>query len=282
MDVTRHLRYFVALAEVRHYGECASRLGITQPPLSQGIKRLEQHLGVRLFDRGVRGVWLTPAGEALLPRARQLVADTDALQEAAHRVARDRPLRLGVAADLGTRGNRVVGAARELVRLVEPHVLPGVTLAGQVAEGSLDLAVVRHPSVVDGTEPGPVVRQAAYVHDGTPETTPVALSEVTLPVAGLPRWHHPPAHDQLVQTLLRHRHTAGVLTCPDTTTARTMVAAGRAVLLVPDAEDGRPLRHDVVPFRWRVLRPVPTRRRDDVPYDRLGAALTEALTEALA
>jgi len=72
-------RQFVTLAEELHFGRAASRLHMTQPPLTQAIQGLERTLGVPLFARTRRSVALTPAGTALLPPARRLLAAADAL-----------------------------------------------------------------------------------------------------------------------------------------------------------------------------------------------------------
>lgn len=83
----RQLRYFIAVAEEKHFGRAALRLHMTQPPLSQTIQGLEQMLGAALFVRTKRSVTLTPAGLALLPEALRLVQQAAALPELAQRAA---------------------------------------------------------------------------------------------------------------------------------------------------------------------------------------------------
>ncbi|MEN3367673.1 MAG: hypothetical protein V7606_4947 [Burkholderiales bacterium] len=83
----RQLRYFVAVAEERHFGRAATRLHMTQPPLSQTIQSLEAALGTLLFARTKRSVALTPAGTALLPEARRILQQAGALPDLARRAA---------------------------------------------------------------------------------------------------------------------------------------------------------------------------------------------------
>lgn len=99
----RQIRYFLTLAEHRHFGKAAAALHIAQPSLSQQIRVLEEELGTVLFDRSRRHVALTPDGDALIPYARRLVALAhDARQELADRseLRRGR-IRLGVTPTVG-------------------------------------------------------------------------------------------------------------------------------------------------------------------------------------
>src|ERR1700749_2175003 len=87
MDL-RPLRYFVAVAEERHFTRAAERLGIKQPPLSLQIRHLEQEIGTSLFRRLKRGVELTETGILLLDEARRLLANVEQAKTAVQSHAR--------------------------------------------------------------------------------------------------------------------------------------------------------------------------------------------------
>ncbi|MEV4259524.1 LysR family transcriptional regulator, partial [Spirillospora sp. NPDC049652] len=150
MDIVGHLAHFVIVAEELHFGRAAERLGMAQPPLSQRIRRLEDELGVRLFDRTSRRVDLTAAGRLLLPEARDVLGRVDRIRELADRARSGEVglVRAGLPADLG---GDVVAALVAAFRERRPDLrltLSETSTAEQVralANGSLDVAVLRHP-----------------------------------------------------------------------------------------------------------------------------------------
>jgi len=93
----RDLKYIIAVAETRHFGRAAERCFVSQPTLSGQIKKVEEQLGVTIFERSNRSVEITPVGEAILSHARQLMEQADAIEQLAraHQDPLAGPLRIG-------------------------------------------------------------------------------------------------------------------------------------------------------------------------------------------
>jgi len=151
------LRSFVVLAEELHFRRAAERLHIAQPSLSQALRRLEASLGVRLVERDRRRVALTPAGEALLPEARAVLAAADraaAVVRATAAGERGR-LRLNLTRSLpGGIAGEIVEAFRARHPGVDLELDLGTTTRNVAAlrENLVDAAFVRTPLLDDGLE----------------------------------------------------------------------------------------------------------------------------------
>lgn len=144
----KHFRYFVAVAECGSFVEAARTLHISQPPLSKRIAEMEEHLGVRLFDRTSKSVELTKAGEALLPHARNAVYAFDAALRHARSQSPNRSRRLRIA--LPPESSRAL-FPELILRLqqvkieVEPVEAYTADQNKLLAAGEIDIGVLRHP-----------------------------------------------------------------------------------------------------------------------------------------
>jgi len=146
----RHLRYFVAIAELENFSRAAQVLRIAQPALSQRMRDLEGELGLVLFEHRGRGVRLSPAGRYYLEEIRQVLARIDAAGEQARQIERGElgSLRLGMLEALALAGP-IPGLLRAL-RTQHPGLrlkLVGTPSLGQyeaIHAGSLDAGFVAH------------------------------------------------------------------------------------------------------------------------------------------
>ena len=107
----RLVRYFTVVAQHLNFGRAATALHLTQPSLSRQIQRLEQQLGVRLFDRTPQGSRLTEAGQAFLPQARAVLDTAHQARLTARAAAPVRTITIGYVEDLV-----ITPAVRELHR----------------------------------------------------------------------------------------------------------------------------------------------------------------------
>jgi DNA-binding transcriptional LysR family regulator len=290
VDLLRHVSFFVAVADAGQVGLAAAELGMTQPPVSQGLQRLEAELGVRLFDRNARGVQLTSAGRELLPLAQAMLEGERGLRDAAAAsTGRRVSLRLGFAPQIPAAA--MAAAALSCSEVVDGQVdvvtESTTALTRLVSTGRLDVAVIRHPAVLGSLVGGAVLRvptvalvpraHRAIARRSSPRRaareTPIQLQSLAgLPVATPAREDEPAAYDLLMDTLAEHGVAATSLPAPDGRAALSMVAMGRAIAFTVERDTAVEgvascvLAGDPVPLR---LRPV---WRDEMP-----AGVIEAL-----
>ena len=259
----RQWRYFVTVADERHFGRAAERLSMTQPPLSQAIRALEDTLGVALFARTKRSVALTAVGAALLPDVRRLLASADALPPLARRLARGEAGSLSLAfvstADYGLLPSllRAFGARYPQVRLQLAEATSDVQIDELVA-GRIDAGLVippvppRHAA---GLSYLPVVREplvvampAAAAH-GVSEDEPVHLAELAaLPLVIFPRRLAPGFYDIITGCYGAAGETPRIgQEAIQMQTIVSLVSAGMGVALVPQSL--RNLRRTGVVYR---------------------------------
>ncbi|WP_139983911.1 LysR family transcriptional regulator [Nocardioides litoris] len=227
---TRELRYFVAVAEEGHVGRAAQRLGMTQPPLSRAIARLERRLGAELLVRTPRGVEPTEAGAVLLVEGRAALAAVDAAERRTRRAAGSGTVRPSVvlAAKAGA-------SAELLAKLLDAHAAepdaPEVDLllcapgeqADALRDGRADVALLHLPFDDTGGLDHEEVGQEGQVlvaPSGHPVTARRSVVLADLADLGVPVWPGPD------------------LDVPDPARLLQLVGLGRAVAVLPESVRG--------------------------------------------
>lgn len=286
MNLLRGARFFVAIVEEGHFGHAADRLGVTQPPLSQGLKRLEETLGVRLVDRSRQGASVTEAGAALLPSMRALLAgETEVLRMAEELTADRQDIQVGAVETLpaSIATALVASCAATSAHDVMLRTATSTAIVEDIQRQHLDLGVVEHPSIIGDLVGSDVAILAQRVIcPASPQRSPTESIHSLLdrPVATRPRAGAPAVHDLLEDTLRALGIKHGTTTVPDERAALALVVTDRARVLSaepstpPDGLIAVDLPRGVLPLRLRVVR-----RRDE--HDRAVLNAAEALKSTL-
>jgi LysR family hydrogen peroxide-inducible transcriptional activator len=269
------LRYVVAVARERHFGRAAETCHISQPSLSVAVRKLEEELGITLFERGHGEVTVTPAGEALILQARRVLEEASALREMAAR-QQDQllgPLRLGA------------------IYTIAPYLLPELIpvlherapampliieenftarLRDRLKDGELDAIVVSLPFEEPGVvtlplydEPFVAVLPAAHPLNQESELTLDSLADANLLLLGAGHCFR----DQVVDLCPRCLRAAGTegsgsnnLQGSSLETIRHMVASGMGVTILPCTAAGADRYAQRLLAVRRFEEPVPSRR----------------------
>lgn len=242
----RQLRYFIAVAEELHFTRAAERLGITQPPLSQQIQRLEAELGIALFTRDNRGVTLTEAGSAFLDGARRTLAEAE---RALHQVERVMRGEVG-SLTIGTVSSAWHGLLPRVLRNYRKHY-PGVEIAAtsvstteqveRLLTGSLDVGLLRSPIDQPGLATEVMIPDSLMV--ALPASHPLAdYEQIELsaladdPLVIFPRRYGPGGYDLIVQMCIEAGFRPQVVTeTVEINAVIGLVNAGMGVSIVPSS-----------------------------------------------
>ena len=182
---TQALTAFLAVAESGSFSTAAERLFVTQPAVSKRIAQLEQQLGTRLFDRVGRRIRLTETGEALLPRARQVLLDLEDMSRAISNLTGtvSGTLRIGTSHHIGL--HRLPPVLRRFSReypdvKLDIHFIDSEEAWEAVLHGDLEMGVVTLPPQPDPRLHSQAVWQDPLVFMAAPEHPLARLDRVTL------------------------------------------------------------------------------------------------------
>lgn len=253
----RDLEYLVAVAEHGHFGRAADACHVSQPSLSAGVRKIEDMLGFRVFERTSRKVLLTQRGAAVIGRAHRVLEAAEQFLMAEPRAGDPLSGRfvLGAIATIGPYLFRhILGPLRDAHPGLDLIIEEGLTdnLIDRLRDGTLDAVVLSPPVADEGLTIEACYRerfQLAEAARGAPVSGPVDLGDLDMRDAVLLEDGHC-LRDQTLSvcatTGIRPRQTAMSLE-----TLKAMVAAGAGFSLIPETAVGDTLGGLI---RYRSLR----------------------------
>lgn len=260
----RHLRYFAAVAEERHFGRAAARLGIAQPPLSKQVHDLEREVGFELFDRSRRPIELTAAGETLLEHARAVLHAVEAGVQEARRAGEGRSGRISVGypSSLAYSGlTDVLRAFREQAPdvTIQTQPLPSGEQVEGLLRGDLHVGFVRGP-LQEPSLVSEVVRRERLMLALPPDHPLTGCEQLELvrvsrePFVFFPRARGPAFFDFLMGFCRSSGFSPRIVQEAPQVDVLSLVAAGFGVSIVPDSV--REIRRDDIALRPLLDSPV--------------------------
>jgi LysR family hydrogen peroxide-inducible transcriptional activator len=265
----RDLRYFIALAETRHFGRAAEACFVSQPTLSTQLKKLEEELGVALFERAPRNILLTPAGEQILRHAKLALSHVASMQEIAKHTKNPESasIRLGIFPTLAPYLlPHVVPKLRKRFPNLELLLIEEKTeiLIHQLRDGLIDAAILAEPLTEEQFESMHLFTEPFVL--ALPEKHPLS-NQLTLGMGELEQQHlllledgHCLRDQALAVCALSGASEKEGFRATSLETLRQMVAAGVGITLLPMLAVKPPVPKSpyirLLPFR----NPAPTRR----------------------
>ena len=287
----RDLQYLVAVADHQHFGKAADVCHVSQPTLSQQIKKLETYLGVAIFERDNRHVRLTPIGIDLVAKARRIVAESENL------------IQLAKSAGDPSVGDLRIGAFPTLAPYYLPKVLPAVRkklpnlrlflveekspqLIQQLQSGELDAALLAMPIKQEGLDAVPLFEESFWLTVAADHPLARRKSVNVEDLQGLSLMLLEDGHCLREQALevcqLAGASESATFKASSLETLRQMVASGLGVTLLPamaKRDDDVHVRY--IPFKTPPVRQVALVYRSSTARRQSLVLLIQVLRQAL-
>jgi LysR family hydrogen peroxide-inducible transcriptional activator len=266
------LRYIVAVARERHFGHAAEACFVSQPTLSVAVKKLEEELGLTLFERSTGEVSVTPSGQRIVEQAQRVLEEASRLKDlaAAGRNPLEGPLRLGAIYTIGPYLlPKLIPILRRAAPAMQLHIQENFThrLGESLKSGEVDVILIALPFEEPGIEtravydePFMVAIPKGHAWEGRKRITSEELTKESLLLLGEGHCFRDQVLEFCHTMRSRDRNSlARTVEGGSLETIRQMVAGGVGVTVLPSTSVNANGSGDLI----RVLpfaRPVPSRR----------------------